>query len=151
MHSNTTLEWCLTKINSVCKRKCMSEFMCLKVFYVWMCIYVCMLACTCIWVSTHIHTHKDLRKIRSLHTHVQFYILARAHRFTSNLTYIRPNPQNIRLNLRAPEPRKQREQLPPFPLLCVGIQGQKVPFGQAQKCPIKNDKIILKNLKTANS
>ena len=40
--------------------------------------------------------------------------------------------------------------LPPLPLLCGGKRGQKVPFRRAQKCPLKNDKII-KNLKTANS
>ena len=32
-----------------------------------------------------------------------------------------------------------------------GIRGQKVPFGHAQKCLLKNDKIIIKNLKTAYS
>ena len=32
---------------------------------------------------------------------------------------------------------------PPLHLLCGGIWGQKVPFGRAQKCPLKNDKIKL--------
>ena len=38
-----------------------------------------------------------------------------------------------------------------LPVLCGGIRGQKVPFGHAQKCILKNDKIKIKNLKTAYS
>ena len=40
---------------------------------------------------------------------------------------------------------------PPLALAMRGIRGQKVSFVHAQKCPLKNDKIIIKNLKTASS
>ena len=39
----------------------------------------------------------------------------------------------------------------PTALAMRGHMGQKMPYGHAQKCPLKYGKIIIKNLKTAYS
>ena len=49
----------------------------------------------------------------------------------------------------APGASEPQGQLPPLPLLCWGIWGQKMPYEHAQKNPLKYGKIIIKKLKNS--